>query len=292
MAIVGFICPDGQKVTLEDCFRDCRLKNEFPTGRCKALPFLKRAGKDRQWDGKLSSTQVTTGTREIFLKITKPYFISPARKVAAIIGTNVHNIMYRLTNSKYAEETLYNELIQGTYDIYDPETQTLYDYKTWGAWKIVKAISSDPAERADALFEVTVQLNQYRVLLKEKYPDLKISTMAVQIISREAGLKYTKQKGIFDSAPVISVPEIEDRLIERFQTIKVLSLQRALSEEWAPLCRPRETWNGKKCSEYCDVSDICVSLKTEGDLAWWAELETELMETEKKILEVIKDYNK
>jgi hypothetical protein len=291
MPITGFICPDGEAVSLEDCFRECRIKHLFQTGRCKALPFLKRAGKDRPWDGKLSSTQILTGTREILLKVTKPYHINPSRKVAAIIGTNTHNILYRLTDSTYAEETLYNELIKGTYDMYDPETGTLYDYKTWGAWKIVKALSEDTSQRADALFDVTVQMNQYRILLKQKYPQLEIKQLAVQVISRETNLKTTRQMGLMDDAPVILIPEIDSSIIERYQAVKNICVQKAFLTDWAPLCRERETWGGKKCSGYCDVSHICGQQPTQTeDIEWWLEQEAELQSIEEKIIDLIKKF--
>jgi len=289
MPVAGFICPDEKTVLIEDCLRECRLRDKFPTGRCKALPFLKRAGRDRHWNGKPSVTQILSGTREQFLKITRPYFINPFQKVAAIIGTNTHNVMYRLTESEYAEETLYNQLVHGTYDVYDPDTKTLYDYKTWGAWKIAKALSGNDDEKAEALFEVVLQMNQYRILLKQKYPQLEINSMAVQVISREVGLRQTKERGIVDAAPVILIPEINSSLVTRYQEIKSDCLNQAFVYDWAPPCRARETWNGKKCEKYCEVRDICKTMKNYSErMLWWIRQESELKSIEESIVKTIK----
>lgn len=289
MPIAGFICPDGQRISTEECLKECRLKSEFPTGRCKALPFLKRAARDRLWDGTPSVTQLLQGTRETWLKITRDYHIDPDRKTAAMIGTTVHNLMYRLTDSEYAEEKLLNEILQGTYDMYDPETQTLYDYKTWGTWKVAKILApKDPHERADALFDVALQLNQYRLLLQEKYPDLPVRTIAVQVISRESGLKQAKTRGITTGSPVLIIPVLSDSLVKDYYSLKEQRLRLAIETDYAPPCRAREHWNTKKCVEFCEVRELCNDLQTRDD-PQWTEYEIRLDRLEREILDAIAD---
>jgi hypothetical protein len=291
MPIAGFICPDGKTVETHICLKECRLKHLFKNKRCKALPLLRRASREREWNGIPSVTQLLCGTREVFLKITKPYYIKPYKRISSIIGTSVHSGLHRLTDSEYAEETLYNDLIQGTYDMYDPYDKTLYDYKTWGTWKVAKALNGSITERADALFDVTVQMNHYRMLLQAKYPELEINNIAVQVISRETNLKQAKEKGLEDGAPVILIPKIPDRLILEFQRVKTECLHEALQIRWAPQCNSRATWNGKKCNEYCDVLSACLTMpKSKEYDTWWLEQEKRIYLIETEIISHIANY--
>lgn len=289
MPLMGFICPDGVKTKTEECFTACRLKEQLPAGRCKALPLLKRMAKERVWEGKPSTTQLLNGTREVLLKITEPYFVSPDRKTAAVIGSGVHSLLYKLTEVQTAEETLFNELLQGTYDMYDPETRTLYDYKTWGTYKLVKIIKGAPQEKADALFDVTLQLHQYMLLIKEKYPELPIDNLAVQVISRETNLSYAAKHGITNGSPLIIIPKLPEEMVKSYFTVKAERLSVALQTGWAPPCFSRETWNGKKCQSYCEVSDICKSIGFESEHSIWNELNDRLWDVETSIIQILKD---
>lgn len=284
MPVAGFICPDGQKVDKNDCLQGCRLS--FPAGRCKAVPFLRRAAKDKLFDGLPSTTQLLAGTRETLIKITKPYYIDPDRKTAAIIGSGVHSLLWKLIDGEMGEETIVNDLLQGTYDMYDPQTKTLYDYKTWGVWKLAKVLSATPEERADALFEVVLQMHQYKILLKQKYPQIPIENLAIQVVSRETNLRQAEQKGLQQGSPLILLPQISDEAVSYYFEIKSEKLKLALSEDWAPLCSRRETWDTKKCQRYCDVKEICYCMPIDGS-SLWKELEQKQEEAEAKILQLI-----
>lgn len=284
MPIQGFICPDGTKVLKEDCLRECKIP-ALPGGRCKAIPFLRRAAKDKVFDGVPSTTQLLAGTRETFLKITKPYFIDPDKKTAAIIGTGVHSQMWSLLQTEKGEETIKNNLIQGTYDLYDPATKTLYDYKTWGSWKLVQILSGSFEERASALFEVLLQMHQYKILILEKYPDIEIENLAVQVISRDTNLKIAEQRGITQSSPLIIIPSIDEKVVREYFEVKSQKLQKALNEDWAPVCTSRETWETKKCQKYCEVKEICYSMPLHGDISW-IELEEQQAKIEERIIQL------
>jgi hypothetical protein len=289
MPLIGFICPDGERVTIDECFTACRLQKELPAGRCKALPLLKKVAKSRIWEGKPSTTQLLIGTREAMLKINQPYFIDPDKKTAAVIGSGVHSLLYKLTDVETAEETLFNELLQGTYDMYDPETQTLYDYKTWGTYKLVKILRGTNDEKADALFDVTLQLHQYMFLLKEKYPDLPISNLAIQVISRETNLAYAKKHNITVGSPLIILPMLPHDNVKAYFDLKAQMLKTALDTLWAPLCSSRETWNGKKCSSYCEVADICKTIGFETSNNIWQQLNESLETVESQIIQTLKE---
>jgi hypothetical protein len=97
MPAIGFICPDSQKIKFEDCFKECRLKDSLPCNRCKALPFLRKCSRQREWEGEPSTTQLLIGTREAWLKITRVYFINPDDRAFSILGTNAHSVLERQT---------------------------------------------------------------------------------------------------------------------------------------------------------------------------------------------------
>ncbi len=284
MPIKGIICPDGQKVDKEDCLTSCRLKDIFPTRRCKAVPLLRRILTEREWNGTASTTQLLTGTRELLLKVTKPYYVHPDKKVPAVVGSNIHNLLHKMLDfNEKGEETLFNEILTGTYDMYDPVTKTLYDYKTWSVYKTKKIIKD---KSPDALFEVTLQLNQYRMLLQSTFPDLKIENIAVQVITKEP-ISIVKDYSL--CSPIIRIPVLKDEIISSYFGLKKESLDIALKEDYAPRCTERENWNGKKCQEYCEVRDECIALK-ERNMKEIDDLIKEYTSIEIKLIQSIKDF--
>ncbi|GAB6182808.1 hypothetical protein [Thermodesulfovibrio hydrogeniphilus] len=268
MPLAGFICPDGTKTKLKDCLSKCKHKEKFPAGRCKARPLLVRISAEKKWDGTPSETQLISGTREMLLKITQEYFVSPDRKIPAVIGSSVHSQLYKITDSKFAEETLVNDILSGTYDFYDPELQVLFDYKTWGAWKVSKIIKGNTLEQADALFETVIQLMKYKILLNEKHPSIPIKGLAIQVVSRESDLKSATEKGMNSNSPLILIPLIDDDVVKQYFDLKSSALEKALAEKWAPVCSNRESWNKRKCEKYCDVNEICSKMEDKNSSDW------------------------
>ena len=297
MPAIGFICPDGTTITFEKCFNECRLKEDLPCGRCKALPFLRRASKQRDWTGEPSTTQLLSGTREAWLKITKPYFINPDDKVFAMLGTQVHAVLDKFGHGDHlTEERLRDEICSGAFDFYDGEQQILYDYKTWGSYKVMKAlgissvevpetdengetilkksgknkgqpktkkiwVNGDIATKASALLETSIQLSNYRDKLKRILPKgYTVKSMAVQVISRDGGLMVSIKRGIEEKAPLIPVNGVSQHWTDRYLRRKREMLFAALKENYAPPCRQRERWFGRKCIDICEVREQCRAL--------------------------------
>ena len=297
MPAVGFICPDKRRVSFEDCFKECRLKDVLPCGRCKALPFLRKCARQREWTGEPSTTQLLNGTREAWLKITRDYFINPDDRAFSILGTNAHSILEHFgKGDNLTEERLRDEICSGAFDFYDGDTQTLYDYKTWGSYKVQQAlgiksievletdesgqpilkkscknkgepktkkvfVDGDIASRINALFEASIQLSDYRDKLLKILPSgYTVKNMAIQVISRDGGLTVSTMRGIKEKAPLIPVNGISSHWIQKYLTRKKELLHEALEKDYAPKCRKRETWYGRKCNGYCEVSEVCISI--------------------------------
>lgn len=297
MPAIGFICPDKEKISFNDCFKGCRLKDDLPCNRCKALPFLRRASKQRTWTGEPSTTQLLQGTREAWLKITRNYYIDPDDRVYALLGTHVHSILDRFgQGDHYSEERLRDEICSGAFDFYDGESQTLYDYKTWGSWKIMKAlgitsidvpdidengevilkktgknkgepktkkiwVNGNIATRADTLLETSIQISNYRDKLLSILPKgYTVKQMAVQVISRDSGLMVSIKRGIEENAPLIPINGISKHWVTKYLKRKKELLFEALEKNYAQECRKRENWYGKKCKDYCEVVEHCIEL--------------------------------
>jgi hypothetical protein len=297
MPAVGFICPDREKIKFEDCFKECRLKDDLPTGRCKALPFLRKASRQREWKGEPSTTQLLGGTREAWLKITKDYYIDPDDRVFALLGTQTHAVLDKFGQGDHlTEERLRDEICSGAFDFYDGEQQILYDYKTWGSYKVMKAlgirsievpetdgegnlvlkktgknkgqpktrkewVNGDIASKAEALLDTSIQMSNYRDKLLRVLPrGYTVKSMAVQVISRDSGLMVSIRRGIEEKAPVIPIHGISRHWVDRYLNRKKSLLLDALKNDYAPLCRKRERWFGKKCLNYCEVQEQCMSL--------------------------------
>jgi hypothetical protein len=294
MPAIGFICPDKEKVTFQECFDGCRLKADLPCGRCKALPFLRKVSLQREWTGEPSTTQLIGGTREAWLKITRPYYINPEDRVFALLGTQVHGVLEKFgTGDNFSEERLRDEICSGAFDFYDGASETLFDYKTWGSYKVAQALGiksidvplidengntvcfksgvrkgqqktrkeyiyGDAVTKCIGLFETSIQMSNYRDKLKEILPKgYDVKNMAVQVISRDGGLLVSAMRKIEEKAPLIPVNGISKHWIDRYLQRKRDLLFEALGHDYSPLCRKRDRWDGRKCINYCDVKEQC-----------------------------------
>jgi len=296
MPAIGFICPDFDKITFKECFEKCRLKDDLPCGRCKSLPFLRKASRQREWKGEPSTTQLLIGTREAYLKIKEDYHINPDDRAFAILGTQAHSVLEQFGQGDHLiEERLIDDICSGQFDFYDGEEMVLFDYKTWGSYKIMKAlgitsrevpetdeegnpilkksgknkgepkmkkiwVSGDIAERATSLLDTSIQLSNYRDKLMSVLPKgYTVKRMCVQAVSRDGGLMVSAQRGIEENAPLIPVNGISKHWVDRYLRKKRELLLEALkNDEVPPPCRRRETWDGKKCTRFCEVRDNCL----------------------------------
>jgi len=214
-----------------------------------------------------------------------------------ILGTHSHSVFEKFGKGDHLTvERLRNEICSGAFDFYDGETQTLYDYKTWGSYKVQQAlgirsidvpetdengkpilkksgknkgepktkkvwINGDIASRAAALLETSIQLSDYRDKLLEILPaGYTVRSMAVQVISRDSGLMVSTMRGIEEKAPLVPVNGISKNWVRKYLARKKEMLLEALEKNYAPVCRKRETWYGRKCSGYCEVSELCASV--------------------------------
>lgn len=294
MPYTEFICPDGEKVKIEECLTACRLqgvKDQYgklycPAGRCLTKQVLRQIAKQREWTGKPSTTQLLNGTRENYLKLTNDYAICPKDSMFMLFGTSVHNGLEEHTDEKsgeLAELRLEDDYSTGAFDYYTPENGgTLVDTKSYGSYKAAGVLGLQPFEvptgelyktgakkgqpKYKKIFkeggvhkrlDLAIQLNDYRMKI-EKNLNLPVKNLACQMTVRDGGTYIASSRGITENSYLVPINKISDRWVERYMKAKSNRLISALSsKKLPPPCEYRERWGGRKCENYCPVNHLC-----------------------------------
>jgi hypothetical protein len=276
---VGFICPDGGKILHEDCYKGCRIPEQFPAKRCMALRNHKLIGDVRAFNNKPSVTECLKGTRERYLEIINPYYIDPQSAIFRIIGTKAHAELDKFTgDNELGEIRLELEGITGAFDYY--ENECLYDSKTYGSYKVMKCLGIEmvdvptgevyktgpkkgqvktkkmPRQGVPDLTEQTLQLNMYRLMLEDSgFP---VKKMFLDIAVRDGGIQVATTRGVKQNAYLIEVPHMDDSEVLAYFRSKRDALLTALeNKQLPPPCSMDERWQGRKCQSYCNVAEWC-----------------------------------
>lgn len=278
MPISKFICPDGEQVSPSDCLKACRCPEINVAGRCLSTRTLSLIAEDREWTGLPSTTQLLTGTRESYLKITNEYPVKPLDRIFMVHGTKGHANLERFTpEGSLSELRLFSEDSSGQFDFYD--NGVLYDNKFYGSYAVAKTLGIEKIKIPDGFykngnaktktvfgkgrrdrFNLAVQLNDYRIKLESSgYP---VNAMMCEIIVRDGNTYIARQRGVMQPAYLVEVNKISDVWVNRYMRKKNADLQFALQNNIIPApCKPRERWAGDKgsmkCQRYCEVANLC-----------------------------------
>jgi len=248
---------------------------------------------EREWTGIPSTTQLLNGTMLEFLKLTNDYYIYPESRAFAVHGTMYHDVLdsYALPG-EVSEKRFYDELGSGRNDFYDKHSKILYDYKTWGSYRVHRflgmaaELTEDPTgavyQRATTTMghryakghpkmvkiwtpnplladteEIELQMNNYR--MKLQVAGLKVKQLRVQITVRDGDTSSARSRGILFKMRAFPVDIIPDHAVMEYFTRKQEALLEALdSGKWTELCSPTENWDGRRCTlKFCDVADKC-----------------------------------
>ena len=271
-----FQCPDKQTVEIENCLKECRMGS-----RCLSIPTLRLIAEQRPWAGKPSTTQLLKGTREAYLHIVKDDLVmAPKDQLFRILGTKGHAVLEQYTENELSEERLSSDVATGAFDLYDPESKTLYDYKTWGSYRVAMALGIEmvevdtgevyktgakkgqPKTRKEPKFtgnidnrETELQLNHYRIMLEEAgFP---VENIIVEAIVRDGGTMAATSRGITENGYLIPIRRLDDAEVIAYFTGKAEKLKQALETGSCEKCTAEERWNDRKCQKYCDVAKHC-----------------------------------
>jgi hypothetical protein len=266
MPLTEFICPDGVRISTQDCIAKCRMDK-----RCAAVPTLLSIAKDRTWDGTPHVTSLLNGTMQEYLRVTQDYAVSPDSMAFALLGTSHHNVLESLANEHGypAEiELKIDNLMQGKLDHLEPDpidegAWILWDYKTWGSFRVARALGlvkvGQKVFRDDSrvdLKEPSLQLNAYRVMLEEI--GVQVTEIRIQVTVRDGGTYTAKNRGVTKSLYNISVPILDNELVLSYFASKSQMLQKCLNEgAMPPICSDEERWQDNKCKSYCEVAEHC-----------------------------------
>lgn len=265
----------------------------LPAGRCLSIRTLRAIAEQRPWTGVPSTTQLLKGTREAYLEITTDYAINPQDALFRVHGSKAHAFLDQFTDAnELGEERLTDEISSGQFDFYDPETQTLYDTKTWGSYKVNKALGlqqvevptgevyktgakkGQPKTRKEwvkggepDLFNEEMQMNDYRMKLEAAgFP---VKQMFIEALVRDGNTYIASGRGVQQNGILIPVRILPDDEVRHYLQHKRDALLQALETGIVPpICDQRERWAdnpnmmGRKCEKYCNVREACMELLT------------------------------
>lgn len=261
----GFICPNGTKVTTEQCLEHCIMDK-----RCCPKRYLEYASNkehEEQVGEKYSVTELIRGTRESYLRRVKDFYEKPNDSAFAVLGTKAHTSVETGTRMEW-------EGITGQYDDLDDEDGgTLVEYKTYGSYKMISILGLEEVPTGEIgkrgavkkewkktgipdLEELSLQLGMYQLMLAQK--NVPVYHLKAHIIVRDGGLYIAKQRGIYENTYYVDVPMMEPDEIQDYFLYKKENLDAALANRSIPVrCSDKECWNGNKCEKFCPVAEWC-----------------------------------
>lgn len=282
MPATKFICPDGRRITIKRCLAACPKKE-----RCMFLPTLRAVADslDRGIKG-ATVTELISGVREAYLKKKTSYAVNPQDALYALHGQAVHTIHENNTYGDIIGEIrLQDKITSGKFDLYgkiiDEEEGVLGDLKVTSSYKLAKALGIYKVDvptgavyktgarkgqqkkrkefRYDGVRHVldwAVQLNYYRILLEQA--GFEVNRMFIQALCRDSNLRTAAERGIDKPVYIIPINKISDRWLLRYFGKKASMLRTALrTKTMPPPCSVKETWQGRKCLEFCEVRGKC-----------------------------------
>jgi hypothetical protein len=259
MPLTQFICPlDGQDTAFSYCFRDCQ-------SRCHPLPVLAAMLNDRPHEpGVFHVTEVFNPPKVVWLHRHKDYAVEPEANAYTAFGTAYHLLMesgekrlaeFGVTDTAVLEQSFRAEIktphgtaiLTGRADRYEPDTKTLWDYKTEKLYSVKKYLAGN-WEGAKHPW----QLSTYRTYLFPEAEHLMLSCLI-----KDHGYQAKVREGI-KAIVSIEVPIHSSGVVLEVVAAKIGEL---LKNEQDPStirdCQPDELWDGKRCEEYCPVNRHC-----------------------------------
>jgi len=256
-----FICPDRQQVEIVKCLENggCRMGK-----RCATRPYLRLIGFDRKWKG-VSPSSAGNGPRLLYLKAVHDYAINPQNRVWAALGTSTHDNLAidRYTNDVLSEEPLSDEKMKGIPDILDvdendPGFYVLSDYKTWGSFKIAKAMGII-VEKKDVPI---LDNNGDPVFLKSGKNKGKPKTKVESKRIIDPGKVEKQSNGKFDVTN--GIKRVKDKSVINFYDHLQKEVDEAFHNKYCRKCNKWESWEGRRCTEkFCEVFNYCQEMEAQ-----------------------------
>jgi hypothetical protein len=301
-----FLCPDGESIEIAKCLmpKGCCMNQ-----RCGTLSFLYLIGFDRKWEG-VSPSSAGNGPRNLYLKAVSDYTIDPQQRVWAAFGTSTHEKlgMHKYNKDVLSEERLSDDEMKGIadcleYDEAEFNKFILTDHKSWGSFKVAKALGIISESREETVLDdkgrpvilksgrnagrpktrkVTeiitdpskadlraeeLQINRYRIFY-EQY-GFPISRMQIQVVSRDGGTYIAKNRGIDKNLYIIPVKRLPNNDVLEFYRTLANEVNEAFRTGYARKCNMWESWERRRCDGgYCEVIDACKQMSEKAGEKW------------------------
>jgi len=267
MPLVGFSCArTGEEHHLDYCLRQC-------PDRCHPLPVLAALADDRGHEpGVYHVTEIFNPPKVVYLHRHEDYYVEPESMAYVCFGTAYHLLMESgakqlaelgITDNAILEKSFRAEIktdqgtaiLTGRADRYEPDTKTLWDYKTEKLYSIKKYLARDWEG-----VKHTWQLSTYRTFMFPEAERLRLSCLV-----KDHGYQAKVRDGI-KAIVNVDVPIIQPGLIREVVASKIgILLQNEADPSTIRDCLPEELWGGKRCEEYCAVRPYCLQgLATNG----------------------------
>lgn len=282
--LTHFICTDGNMCKVEDCLKSCRLGKQ-----CATKPYRKFVSREREYNGKVSSTQIGDGNRMIYLKQFNDFAVKPGWRMQSVIGSKAHASLTSVDEcpGDIVEQKFEDKHFHGTLDHYSEEDKTVYDYKFVGSYKvkkclgIVKILCDHPTEvyakkttrnkgKPDEIVRekgepkivekwvvdpMEADMYEYEMqlnlyrILLERMGKV-VDHMVLQLNPRDFSEKFARQYGIPDAPYMVEIRKIPDEeVISKYEN-KNKELQKFfMTGEVPPPCGVRECWEGRRCTK-------------------------------------------
>jgi len=283
-----FKCPDDETVEIEKClsYRGCRMQE-----RCASLRYLNTVAFDREWRG-ITASAAGNGPQLIYLTKTCDYTVDPLSRVFAVLGTGTHGKLHTHAPLNVLSE---ERLKGGTPDClemdeYNDGSFILYDDKTWGSYRVMRALGMTIEKHEEPILEngnpvllksgpnkgkpktktisevvinpekadlraAELQLNSYRIDFESI--DFPISQMFLEIPVRDGGLAIAKTRHIERNLYKIPVKRLPDKEVRDYYADLNADIEVALAMGYARKCDDWESWDGRRCQDFCDVAPFC-----------------------------------
>jgi len=266
MPLKGFKCPSGYgNVPLSYCEEEC-------PANCYPLPMLASFDDEREVKpGHYSGSELPKPAQQVYLTRNFDYWVDPESRLFMTFGTAVHHVfeggLSRLEDkdrfimerrASVRIETKFGEVtFSGKPDLIDTKTNTMYDYKVAPAYTVNK--HKRAAARGGWFTEDDiVQQNIYRAMF---HPGVKHSKLVfiVRNWSNQVAREDKVKKIEIVDVPLGEISDVTAWVHARVSTF--LGVQQ--SPEKCPLCTAKDTWDGRRCRDYCDARDVCGQAKRE-----------------------------
>ena len=262
MSLIQFICPVKHKpVPLDYCLKNRCLHP------CHSLPALIVLASSRE--NKFRSFHVTellNPPKIIILKRINTYAKAPESLAHTLFGRALHLVIvearpvikelglekeYTFEDENHFEvkiKTKYGTAsISGTPDLIVHSKKQIWDYKSAKIYEIRDLLEGnwEKCKHKD-------QLNIYKVF---GFPEAKELYLEMYIKDYKQSMK---KEGILPIM-VFRVPIMDEDYVKEIVKTKVeylLSLEKNFQK--VRDCRKDETWNGRRCKDYCDINQSCL----------------------------------